>query len=164
VTGAVDVRVQHAGVTALDLMKGGRVAVLGGEVSVERFTGPLEVDAQRSTVQLQPAGPLADAVVARTTFGDIRLRVPEGSRMALEASSSGELTVDVPGLAVTREGGRATGTLAGGTNVVRLSADHGSVEVASALAAAASAADSRDVGDEDEDESADERRARRRRR
>jgi hypothetical protein len=66
--------------------------------------------------------------------------------MQLDASASnGEVGFDVPGLTVTRDaGGRATGTLAGGTNAVRLTADHGNVDVASALAASASADGERD--------------------
>jgi hypothetical protein len=141
VGGPVDVRVSHASLSASELPRGGRVSALGGEVRVHRFAGALEVQAERATVDLLPAGALADAVVARTTFGDIRLGVPEGSRMLLEAAATnGDVTVDVPGLAVTREpGGRTTGTMSGGTNAVRLFAEHGSVEVGSALAAAAAA-------------------------
>jgi hypothetical protein len=130
------------------------VAVLGGDVLFDLFAGPLEIDAQRSTVELQPAGPLSQPVLARTTFGDIHLRVPDGSRMALEASSAnGELVVDVPGLSVTREGTRATGTLGGGTNTVRLVADHGNVEVAAALQRSADdrRSDRNDEDDEDDD-------------
>lgn len=149
VAGPIDVRVTHAGVRASDVLKGGRVSAMGGEVRVERFAGALEIDAERAGVELLPAGALQDAVLARTTFGDIRLRVPEGSRMQFEAAANnGELTLDVPGLTVTRDGsGRATGTMGGGTNAVHLAADHGSIEVASSLAAAASA--ERDSGDEE---------------
>jgi hypothetical protein len=155
VTGPLDVRVQHGGLRASDVQKGGRVGVLGGAVVIERFAGPLEIDAQRSTVELLPAGALTEPLLARTTFGDIRLRVPDGSRMLLEAvSSGGELTVDVPGLAVTREaGGRAKGTLAGGTNPVRLFAEHGGVEVASALGDS----DRAEHTDDDEEEDAPRR-------
>ena len=152
VTGPIDVRVDHASLRVSDVQKGGRVAMLGGSVSVDRFAGPLEIDAQRSTVELRPAGALSEPLLARTTFGDIRLLVPDGSRMALEATSSnGDLIVDVPGLGVTREGGRATGTLAGGTNTVRLAADHGSVEVASTLRAADDDRRSGEEDDEDDD-------------
>jgi DUF4097 and DUF4098 domain-containing protein YvlB len=152
VAGVVDVRVSHGSLRASDLPKGGRVAALGGEVRVERFAGALQVEAERSALDLQPAGALTDTVIARTTFGDIRLRVPEGSRMLLEAgASNGEVTIDVPGLAVTRESdGRATGTMSGGTNAVRLFAEHGSVEISSALPSAASTNGTRDQGgDED---------------
>lgn len=153
VAGPVDVRASHASLQASDLSKGGRIAALGGEVRVERFAGALEVTAERATLDLQPAGPLTDAVIARTTFGDIRLRVPEGSRMLLEANASnGEVTVDVPGLAVTRSAdGRATATMGGGANAVRLFTEHGSVEIASALAAAASATAGPDESGEGED-------------
>jgi Toastrack DUF4097 len=156
VRGAIDVRVEHAALRASDLAKGGRVSMLGGEVSILRFAGPLDIDAQRSTIELEPAGALIEPVLARTTFGDIHLRVPEGSRMAFEANSAnGDLLVDVPGLALTREGGHATGTLAGGTNAVRLVADHGSVEVASRLKASAS--DEKKSGEDDEDQDDDSR-------
>ena len=75
--------------------------------------------------------------------------------MALEASSAnGDLVIDVPGLGVTREGGRATGTLSGGTNAVRLVADHGSVEVASALRRSVANDRARDEDDDDEKEDA----------
>lgn len=139
VAGPVNLSASHGRVSASDVPKGGRVAALGGDVSVQGFAGAIEVDAQRATVDLKPAGLLKDGVIARTTFGDIRLHVPEGSRMVLDAgASNGDLRIDVPGLTVTREGvGRATGTMGGGTNVVRLQADHGSVEIASALAEAA---------------------------
>jgi hypothetical protein len=143
VAGSVDVRTVHGGLQAADLLKGGRVAALGGDVSIQRFAGALEVQAERAAVDLLPAGALKEPLLARTTFGDIRLHVPAGSRMQLEASASnGEVGFDVPGLAVTRDaGGRATGTLAGGTNAVRLATDHGNVEIASAPAASAVAED-----------------------
>ena len=154
VTGPIDVRVEHAGLRVSDVLKGGRVAMMGGEVLIDRFAGPLEIQAQRSSLDLRPAGALSEAVLARTTFGDIHLRVPDGSRMALDASSAnGELVVDVPGLSVTREGGHATGTLAGGVNAVRLFADHGSVEVASSLRHSASN-DDKPGHDEDDEEDA----------
>jgi len=158
VAGPVDVRVSHAAVHASDLQKGGHVSAMGKEVRIDRFSGPLEVYAQRASIELQPGGPLTEPLVARTTFGDIRLHVPHGSRMLLEATASGgELTVDVPGLALTRDAaGRGTGTLSGGTNTVRLFADHGSVDVASTLGAAASAARAHD-DDEEEDSAHPER-------
>jgi putative adhesin len=151
VTGPVVVRLSHASVRVADVRKGGHVSVRGGEVLIERFAGPLEIDAQRASVVLHPAEALTDALLARTTFGDIHLRVPDGSRMALDATSNGgQLDVDVAGLAVTRDGGHATGTLAGGVNTVRLFAEHGSVEVASALASTRSA--ERDDPDDDEED------------
>jgi hypothetical protein len=154
VAGPIDVKVHHGGLSANDVMKGGRVVITGGEVSIQRFAGPLEIDAQRSKIDLQPAGPLTEPLLARTTFGDVSLRVPDGSRMALEAATSnGDLAVNVRGLAVTREGGQARGTLAGGTNAVRLFADHGNVEIESVLAAVTS-----DDADEDADEKESERR------
>lgn len=141
VGGPVDVRVAHGGVRATGLRKGGRITASGEAVTVERFGGPLEVETQRADVELQPAQALTDALLARTSFGDIRLHVPEGSRMSLEAATPrGELTVDVPGLSLTREsGGHATGRLGGGTNQVRLVADHGDVHVASSIGAVAEA-------------------------
>jgi hypothetical protein len=152
VSGPVDVRVSHGGVQASDLEKGGRISASGDDIVLNGFAGALEVEAERANVELRPTGALGEALSARTRFGDIILQLPEGSRMRLEAATPrGEVTSDLPGLSLTREGGgRATGSLGGGENPVRLVAEHGSVRVSGALSPAVAGDETDDEEDETE--------------
>ena len=138
VGGPVDVTVEHGGLRAEGLEKGARVKASGDEVTLTGFRGPVEVEAARATVRLVPAGPLVEPVTIGTTHGGIFLEVPPGSRFALEARAErGETRVDVPELKITRtEGTTVTGTLGGGGNLVKLTADGGDVTVEPRSAAA----------------------------
>lgn len=135
VGGPVEVTVSHGGLRAKLLQKGGRVTASGGDVVVDGFAGPLEVQNERADVELHPAAALRDPLIVRTSFGEVRVQVPPGSQMKLDAASpGGDLDIDVPGLALTRgEGQRATGVLGAGANEVHLFAEHGRVRVSPAL-------------------------------
>jgi len=149
--------VTHGGVRARLLQKGGRITASGGDVKVDGFGGPLEVQNERADVELRPESALREALIARTTFGEVRVQVPAGSQMKLDAASpGGELDIDVPGLSLTRgEGERATGVLGGGGNEVHLFADHGRVRVSPALGKA-DAGNDRDGDQTGDDESDDD--------
>jgi hypothetical protein len=106
------------------------VRTTGGDVSLDGFAGPVEVEVERGSARLSPRAALAAAVKASATHGEVRLEVPEGSRFDLDAESRrGELRADVPGLTTSEKGGergrghRATGQLAGGGVAVHLRAD-----------------------------------------
>jgi len=113
--------------------------VQGDGIVLEEFRGPIEVDAQRAGIELEPAGELVDAVSASATHGAIRLSVPGGSRIDLEAAAQhGEVQVDVPGLVLSRsETERVSGKLGGGGAMVRLTAANGDVRVETPQAVAA---------------------------
>ena len=72
------------------------------------------------------------------TNGGITLEVPGGSRFDLAASvQSGEISVDLPGLAVSETSpSKVVGKMGGGGSLVKLQTDHGDVSVSprSALA------------------------------
>ena len=153
VAGPVDVTVTHGGVRARLLQKGGRVTASGGTVVVDGFAGPLEIQNERGDVELHPASALREPLIARTTFGEVRVQVPPGSQMHLDAASpGGELDIDVPGLALTRgDGPRATGVMGTAANDVRLFADHGRVRVSPALGKTDASTD----GDDDKGDQGD---------
>jgi hypothetical protein len=130
VDGPVQVIVDHGEVGARALARGAKVRATGGDVSLDGFAGPVEVEVERGSAHLSPRAALGAAVTASATHGEVRLDVPEGSRLDLDAESRrGELRADVPGLAATEEareagrGHRLTGKLGGGGATVRLRAD-----------------------------------------
>jgi DUF4097 and DUF4098 domain-containing protein YvlB len=129
--GRLEVRTQHGGLQAEDIEGGARVDVSGDGVVLDRFTGAVEVEASRGGVSLVPAGPLTEAVSARSRYGGVRLEVPEGSRFDLTADASrGEVEVDLPGLMVIESRPRRlSGRLGDGGATVSLSAEHGDVHV-----------------------------------
>jgi hypothetical protein len=91
----------------------------------------VEVDAERASVRLVPAGAIAAPVRVSATQGAIELDVPAGSRVDVQASvAQGEITTDVPGLTVTQtSAGRLTATLGGGGTAVVLSTSHADVRL-----------------------------------
>jgi putative adhesin len=139
VAGPVDVAVEHGGLKGHGLEKGVRARVQGDGIVLEEFRGPVDVDAQRAGIELDPAGALVDAVSASATHGAIRLSLPSGSRIDLEAAAQhGEVQVDVPGLALSRSGTeRVSGKLGGGGAMVRLTTANGDVRVETPQAVAA---------------------------
>jgi hypothetical protein len=100
-------------------------------VKVEGFASSVEIEADRGSVQLTPAGPIAHPLSVRTQHGGITLRVPAGSGINLEAASvNGELQVDVPGwIAERQQDSRTFGRIGAGGVAVRLDADRGDVRV-----------------------------------
>jgi DUF4097 and DUF4098 domain-containing protein YvlB len=131
VAGPVELTVQHGGVEAKGLGGGARARTSGDEVAIEDFTGAIEVTVEHGGARLAPRGPITEAITVSSTHGDVRLEVPEGSRVDLDAESRrGEVRSDVKGLAVeaapTGEPGRArrlSGKIGGGGSTVRLRAD-----------------------------------------
>lgn len=125
VAGPAEVTVWHGGVRAERLQKGVRVRSSGEDVELEAVQGPVDVDLERGSVHVAHRGPLTEAVTIRATRGDIRLEVPSGSHFELEAEARhGEVRVDVRGLSLTRtDDRRARGSVGGGGNLVKLSAD-----------------------------------------
>jgi DUF4097 and DUF4098 domain-containing protein YvlB len=131
IAGSAELSVHHGGVEAKGLDKGARVRASGDEVAIEDFQGPVDVTVERGGVRLVPREPITEAITASSTQGDVRLEVPEGSRINLDAESRrGEVRTDVKGLsletAARGEGGpahRASGKLGGGGSLVRLRAD-----------------------------------------
>jgi DUF4097 and DUF4098 domain-containing protein YvlB len=131
ISGPVELSVQHGGVEARALAKGARVRASGDEVEIEDFRGPLEVTVERGGVHLAPREPITDAITASSTQGDVRLEIPEGSRIDLDAESRrGEVRAEVKGLSIDRTSGgesgrprRVSGKLGGGGSPVRLRAD-----------------------------------------
>ena len=123
-----EVKVDHGGVHAKDLQGGAKVEVLGDDVVLEGFRGPVEVEVQRGSVELTPAGPLTGSVSATAANG-VRLEVPAGSSFELLATSSrGEVQAELPGLSFKEKSpSRLAATLGGGELRVTLSADHGDV-------------------------------------
>lgn len=131
IAGPVEVKIAHGGLHAQGLHKGARVETSGDDVEIDGFRGAVEVGAKRGSVHLVPEGPLTDSVAVTTANGGIHLEVTEGSRFDLSASAaSGELDVDVPGLAVTESLPlRVIGRVGGGGSLVKLQTDHGDVSL-----------------------------------
>ncbi len=131
VGGVANVKTVHGGVSAKELRRGGRIDASGDAVDVDGFGGGLDVEAQRASVHVVPSGRLAQPLTVRTTNGDIRLEIADGSAFTLAAQSrGGELGVTLPGFTVTdSERGRVAGTVGGGGSLVTLAADHGDVQV-----------------------------------
>jgi hypothetical protein len=130
VDGEVQGTVDHGGIEARSLSKGAKLRATGGDVSLDGFTEPVEVEVERGGALLAPRAPVASAITATVTNGEVRLDVPEGSRFDLDAEAKrGEAQAEIPGLAVsTKEGEpgrghRVAGKLGDGGPTVRLRAD-----------------------------------------
>lgn len=85
--GAVEVEVEHGGFEGRDLARGARVKASGEDVLLEGFEGPVSVQVERGGATLAPLAALADTIEARATFGSVRLEVPAGSRLELDATA-----------------------------------------------------------------------------
>jgi len=99
-------------------------------VSLDGFTGPVEVEVDRGSARLSPRAPVASAITVTVTNGEVRLDVPEGSRFDLDAEAKrGETQAEFPGLAASKtegepgRGHRVMGQVGGGGAAVRLRAD-----------------------------------------
>jgi DUF4097 and DUF4098 domain-containing protein YvlB len=130
VDGPVQAIADRGGVQASGLAKGATVRTTAGDVTIDGFAGPVEVEAERASVHLAPRAAIAASITASATNGEVRLDVPEGSRLDLDAESRrGELRADVPGFASSETSGepgrghRMAGKLGAGGVVVRLRAD-----------------------------------------
>ena len=103
----------------------------GDDVSLDGFSSAVDVDADRGSVDLSPAGPITHQVTVRAQHGGITLRVPSGSDLTLEADARpGELDVDLPDFVVERKDETGTaGRVGKGGVSVKLAASHGDVNV-----------------------------------
>jgi DUF4097 and DUF4098 domain-containing protein YvlB len=137
--GPATVVIRHGGLRGDGLEKGARVRASGDDVVLESFRGPIDVEAERATVRLVPAGAISAAVRVNARHGTIELEIPSGSRIDLQASAeSGEVTADVPGLVATQvSNNRLAGKVDGGGNpVVLATSGHGDVRLRGAAALA----------------------------
>jgi hypothetical protein len=96
-------------------------------VTLDGFSGPIDLEVERGSARLAPGSPLDAELVARATHGDVHLEVPEGSHFELEAESvRGRVDAPLEGLTAEdagHRGQRASGRHAGGGVSVRLKAD-----------------------------------------
>jgi DUF4097 and DUF4098 domain-containing protein YvlB len=130
VGGPVQATADRGGVQANGLAKGAKLRATAGDVTLDGFSGAVEVEVERASARLAPRAPIAAGITASATNGEVRLDVPEGSRLDLDAESRrGEVRADVPGLASSEttgepgHGHRAAGKLGEGGALVRLRAD-----------------------------------------
>ncbi len=131
IAGAADVVVSHGGALIEDVAGDLKLRSSGDDVHVEAVTGAIEVEVERGGATVIPGGPLTQPLAVTTTHGGIVLRVPEGSRFELDATSlRGELEVAVPGLTVSESSrDRVKGQMGGGGSLVKLSSTNGDVRV-----------------------------------
>jgi hypothetical protein len=134
VGGPVEVRVEHGGVSVHGLAQGLKVVSAGDEVELVDVLGPIEVRVERGEVSLRPGRPITSPVSIETTHGAIRLDVPEGRHIDLDASARhGDLEVSLPGAPEVKEEGRGARSLVasfgGGGNPVRLRSEGGLISV-----------------------------------
>lgn len=132
VAGRVELTLEHGGLQAEDLTGGGRLKVSGEDVQLTGFKGAFEIQVQRAGATLEPAGPLDEPLTVQTQNGDIKLRVPAGSRFDVEATARfGEVhSDDVDGLSVKSSGeDRLSARVGAGGAAVTLSAEHGDVQL-----------------------------------
>ena len=134
IAGPVEVRVMHGGFQARGLETGALVRTAGDDVIIDGFQGGLDIQSERGSVRLTPAGPVTEAINVRAVHGGIEMSVPAGSRFSLDAGAThGEVVADVAGLTILQNGtSRVTGTIGGGGAAVNLSAEGSNVELRSA--------------------------------
>ncbi len=126
VDGPVHAIADHGGVEARGLAKGAKVRTTGGDVSLDGFSGPVEVEVERGSARLAPRAALAAEVTVTATQGEVRLDVPDGSRFDLDAESRrGELRSGGAGARDLEHGRRAGARL----TASRASSDGGGVAV-----------------------------------
>jgi hypothetical protein len=120
--------VQHGGVEAKGLARGARIRASGADVTLDGFSGSIDIEVERGSARLAPGSVLDAEIVVQATHGDVQLEVPEGSRFDLEAESQrGRVDAPFEGISTGdeqhRRGQRASGRHAGGGVSVRLKAD-----------------------------------------
>lgn len=129
--GALTATVEHGAVRATRIAAGARVKAQGDDVELDGFKGSIEAEAQRGNVTLVPDGPVSDAITARSSFGNVELAVPAGSRFELQATSDADdIDVSAAGVVILAKSKNTfTGRLGEGGPRVELSANHGNVQV-----------------------------------
>jgi hypothetical protein len=131
VGGLVEATANRGEVHATSLAQGGRLEGEHGDVSVDGFAGPLAVAVRQASATIDPRAALAAALSVDVTHGDVRLSLPEGSRVSLDVTSArGEVHSELPGLAPSADGGgehgrghRLSGAIGGGGANVTVRAD-----------------------------------------
>jgi hypothetical protein len=102
VSGAVVAEVEHGGFSGRDLARGARVKASGEDVLLEGFEGPVSVEVERGGATLAPLVALADSIEVRASYGGIRLEVPAGSGLELDATAEhGSIDAKLEGLAIS---------------------------------------------------------------
>jgi DUF4097 and DUF4098 domain-containing protein YvlB len=131
ISGVVAVKVDHGGVSARGIQKGGRIEASGDDVEIDGFGGALEVDAKRGDVRLAPGGALSGSLTVRAANGGIELQLPADSPFELEAAArDGEVHVALDGVRTeTSSAGLFRGRIGAGGVAVKLSTEHGDVNV-----------------------------------
>ena len=122
VGGAVELTVHHGGVEGKGLAQGVRVRASGGDVTLDGFSGPADVELERGNARLAPRAAItAPLTVVRQDTARPSSSCREGSRVDVQAESSrGEVHADVPELDVAGEherpgpGHRLSGRVGGG--------------------------------------------------
>ena len=114
-------------ISSSDVTGGVEIETSYADIRVEGAGGPISARVTHGDAHLAPGTPIAQAIDAAASDGQIRLDVPEGSSFELDAESRhGDVRVDVPGLETSvSEGGpprRATGILGEGEVRVTLRA------------------------------------------
>ncbi len=132
VAGEAVVTVTHGGIRAARLDSGLRARAEGDNIVLDGFRGVVQAEARRGGVHLTPDGPLQSAVNASASYGNVRLRVPDGSAFELLAEvDRGDLRVTLPGLQVSeRNANQLSGRLGAGGPRIVLRAEQGDVTVA----------------------------------
>jgi Putative adhesin len=133
VKGAVEAKASHGGVSGQRLLAGVRAVSEGDDIVLDAVRGPIEAEAKRGGVRVTPDAPVDAPLSLRSSFGDVRLEVPDGSRFDLVAASDeGDVRVGVPHFeAGLRQKRRVEGRLGPGGVRVELHSLHGDVVVGS---------------------------------
>jgi DUF4097 and DUF4098 domain-containing protein YvlB len=98
-------------------------------VHLEDVSGSIHIDDQNATVELRPKGPL-DAIDVSTVRGEIDLQVPANAGFQLDAESvGGEIQSDFGVNSDDSHTATARAVIGKGGPIVRLRADHGTIQV-----------------------------------
>ncbi|MGE0456346.1 MAG: hypothetical protein AB7O37_21370 [Vicinamibacteria bacterium] len=102
VSGAVVAEIEHGGFSGRDLARGARVKASGEDVLLEGFEGPVSIEVERGGATLAPLVALGDSIDVRASFGGIRLELPAGSRLELDATAEhGSIDAKLEGLTIS---------------------------------------------------------------
>ena len=131
ITGAVEIEVENSTVTGRNVAQGATVRARHDAVSIDGFSGPIDISGEQVTVELETKTALTHPVTVKTRHDEVRLVLPGATALALDASAShGHVSVDLPGFTSTKsEDEHVVGTAGSNGPQVRIEADGGSVRV-----------------------------------
>lgn len=137
IAGEVEARVSHGGLRISRLHGGLRAFTSGDDVSLRGIEGPVHVEAGRGSVRLAPGAPLAHPIDVSVDGGDVRVELPRGSPLRLEATAArGGVDVSVTGLERVESGERrVVGHVGADGPGVRLRTRQGRIQVLDAESA-----------------------------